>query len=341
MGVTGLMDVAPDRWMTQLYGVLGPRQFWEIAMPGSHDAGMAYLSHITVGTTDCNTRTQYFPIARQLELGVRYFDIRPAIWSRSPGFHLAHYSYNDKLGLLGGTGEPLGEVLGAIGSFLTQPGRENEVVILRFSHYGNLDRKESFTLEEFSALLGEVRGIIGSLLYRPSANGMRINNLTFQTIGNGAGRVIAGFEDLPKELHRPDQGILSYGDEGDSNANLSVFDHYSDTESYSFMSTNQWGKFGAFQPRDGCLFLLSWTLTQSPFDSVAGAGGLGNCIETLAARANAMLYEEILTRVRDRVILPRKTPNILYVDYIKPNSQAWAASLLLNTRVVREGTKGN
>ena len=68
---------------------------------------MAYLSKSVLGATDCNTRTQYFPIRRQLELGFRYFDLRPAVWSGLPGFHLAHCSVLRDLVVLGAMGQSL------------------------------------------------------------------------------------------------------------------------------------------------------------------------------------------------------------------------------------------
>ena len=212
-------------------------------------------------------------------------------------------------------------------------------MILRFSHSLDVDRRQSFSADQLKSLIGVVRNALGPLLFRSSQPGVRIGDLPVEAIAEGTGRIIAAFESLPAKLFRPEQGILSYGNEHQRSTNLSVYDHFSETESVSWMSVDQWRKFQSFQPGTSALFLLSWTLTAGDFTSVAGASPVGavrgDCIEDLASRANAILYEELQQHVAAGVIHPGKIPNILYVDYVKPDSPAWQACLLLNTRVVR------
>ncbi|GGD46064.1 hypothetical protein GCM10011514_07600 [Emticicia aquatilis] len=123
----------------------------QLAIPGSHDAGMYKISWHTniagVFPSD-NAQTQSKDIQSQLEAGVRYFDIRPG-WvfdeadanddSKKEGY-AGHF--DSSAGNVGCTGGKLKSMLGDVIKFLNECGN-SEVVILKFSHYFQVTHKNN------------------------------------------------------------------------------------------------------------------------------------------------------------------------------------------------------
>ena len=96
-------------WMQQAIGSLGNRTLKQIAMPGSHDAGMTRYDPGTFGANFANTQAQYLDIAGQLKVGSRFFDLRPVL-SRGKWVS-GHYSKLGEIGWVGGNGESLDEMI--------------------------------------------------------------------------------------------------------------------------------------------------------------------------------------------------------------------------------------
>ena len=130
-------SVGPAVWMEEMWNIIGNRPLREIVMPASHDAGLCRLSQRfpelyvdgiikdllakigvdmkdKIGVNECNTRTQEFSIAQQLNHGCRHFDIRPAIWQNN--WYLVH-GESQSFGYLGALGESLDDVLQSVRDF--------------------------------------------------------------------------------------------------------------------------------------------------------------------------------------------------------------------------------
>ncbi|PPQ70196.1 hypothetical protein CVT24_003912 [Panaeolus cyanescens] len=76
--------MVPDsskRWMTNHLPVFGNRPISELCMPGSHNAGTYRCGYRTAHGEENTVITQTKSIFDQLELGVRYLDIRPCLTS--------------------------------------------------------------------------------------------------------------------------------------------------------------------------------------------------------------------------------------------------------------------
>ena len=113
-------------WMSQLSDDL---YLWQLALPGSHDAGTAQC----VAPASLFTRTQSFSIINQLILGVRVFDIRPTRAGqgsgREDGDIWTHHS--------GYKGEKLARAVICVREFLKAYPTETAIFIL--SHEENVE----------------------------------------------------------------------------------------------------------------------------------------------------------------------------------------------------------
>lgn len=107
-------EIRPDYWMTDLWSVIGKLPLRDITMANSHDAGISVLTRSTIGSNECNTRTQKLQISAQLQQGARCFDLRPTIWGGD--WRLGHFSTFEGFAF-GSTGELLNDVLTAVRDF--------------------------------------------------------------------------------------------------------------------------------------------------------------------------------------------------------------------------------
>ena len=87
----------PASWMQDiLLPTKGHYTLRDIVIPGSHDAGMSVLNGIggTVSTSinDCNTLTQTISIGKQLNAGIRMFDLRAGMYKDY--LYTQHFSYD-------------------------------------------------------------------------------------------------------------------------------------------------------------------------------------------------------------------------------------------------------
>jgi hypothetical protein len=103
-------------WMQQSMGSLANRTLKQITMPGSHDAGMDRYDPGTLGANFANTQSQYLDVGGQLNIGSRYFDLRPVL---SNGKWVSgHYSEIENLGWVGGNGQPIEEMVSQINEYV-------------------------------------------------------------------------------------------------------------------------------------------------------------------------------------------------------------------------------
>ena len=129
-------------WMGKLPNTIKEKNLSDLIIPGSHDSGAWYLDVNGPLSPDENPLFKYFPktvhnwsvtqdldFVQQLEIGVRYFDLRIAPHPNKGSLHVVHGLY----------GKEIGEQLKKINDFLTE--HPLEVVILHFKRF--LDFKET------------------------------------------------------------------------------------------------------------------------------------------------------------------------------------------------------
>ncbi len=163
-------------WMERLFPVLQDLPLWQITVPGSHDSGAYRLSNAIapggsapewiqnllrigdqiplVGQDLDNfilevlhdwSLTQSLDIAGQLNLGIRYLDLRPTFYQNN------FYAYHSLVG------PSFADILGQIKSFLNNISRE--LVILDFSHFAN------FQDEQHAQFISLIQETLGNLLF--------------------------------------------------------------------------------------------------------------------------------------------------------------------------------
>lgn len=138
----------PADWMHRNLPTIGGRTLKQLAMPGTHDAGMSTITGSTAFGGKCNGQTQTQNIGGQLALGSRYFDIRPAIsefaqldnldgvadnlLSGGGNYYTGHYGFVSPLNSWQGTnGESIDNIINDINSFTAN---NKELVIINLSH---------------------------------------------------------------------------------------------------------------------------------------------------------------------------------------------------------------
>ncbi|WP_020406288.1 hypothetical protein [Hahella ganghwensis] len=214
--------------------------------------------------------------------------------------------------LLGCNGPDLATALADVKIFMT---RSSELAILKFSHYMNRDKDGAgFTEEEMDRLCTEVISALDEYLY---TGPLPLAETPLSTMTAQGGRVIAVFDNLSSALHQKyaGKGIYSYLDYPTSDtADLTVFDHYSDTSDLNAMVSDQLQKLANPESHGGDLFLLSWTLTQNTEQAVACGAGIGVPILRMAASANGVLWEYMQQKFRAGAIGSDSLPNLLYHD---------------------------
>ncbi|KAI8245335.1 hypothetical protein K4K55_002335 [Colletotrichum sp. SAR 10_96] len=123
---TEVSITSPVAWMDSIKEHIKGRLVKHVIVPGAHDAGMSVIGKYQWGGTSMDTQTQAYGIAEQLELGARYFDLRPAIAEGE--FHIFHVTDPRGTVILGASGVTLQNVIHDINNFyLSHPG---EVVFL-------------------------------------------------------------------------------------------------------------------------------------------------------------------------------------------------------------------
>lgn len=299
----------------------------EIAFPGSHDAGMYEAKSCTLGGGSCNTVTQIKTLYDQLVHGSRYFDLRPVI--RGGELELGHYSRIPLLGYQGCSGEKLGAALSEVARFAAG---SSDLIVLKFSHYINLDTgKGGFNTAEFQLLVGVVRNVLVNYMYHERWNASLGSTPIQDLMRQGQATVLCVFEGIsPSDAWRA-QGVYAYKDFGGTGrADLVVYDEYSKTNDLNTMVPEQLSRLRDPANRSpSSLFLLSWTLTQSDLQASTCTSFTGTSILDLAKIANDALYVSLVPRISNGNINRGVIPNVVYVDAYDAN--ALNICYLLNT----------
>ncbi len=302
-------------WMHNSLKLIGNKKLEKICIPGSHDAGMYMLSHSTNWSTDCNTLTQDHGIFKQLEYGIRYFDIRPVI-AGSNEFYAGHYGYikKDNLGWQGGAGGKIADFVKDINEFTKH---HKELIILDLSHdFNTNDKYRHFNKNEWNNLFDLLSGI--NHLYIATTT-KRLKDLCLNDFIKNEAQVIILVDPakLPTSSKYYRKGFYHTHE-------FSIYNEYSNTDHIKKMREDQIQKMHEFS--SSRYFLLSWTLTQTgsePFDCMID---LAKSIKDMAKVAKQYLPEYLYNNSSIT-----HYPNIIYTDLITDNTAA-IMSMAINYR---------
>ncbi len=137
----------------------------DVVMPGSHDAGSYNMSYLG--------RTQGYPIETQLDMGVRYFDLR--VNKTDKGYFLFHGPFD---------GENFVTVLEEITAFITT--YTTETLILDFQHF-NGDSEEDVVAMVNQSLASK------NLVVRNNSEKSDLEFVSTLTLGEARGKCIVLF----------------------------------------------------------------------------------------------------------------------------------------------------
>ncbi|HTU70891.1 MAG TPA: hypothetical protein VMF11_11295 [Candidatus Baltobacteraceae bacterium] len=318
-----ISNTVPTSWMQNNLAILGDLTLRRLCMPGSHDAGMSVLNAHTFFGTAANCCTQTHSIRNQLELGVRYFDIRPVISGGQ--YFTGHYGYVKLLNSWqGANGESMAQVLSAVRDYTA---KHKELVVLHLSHEFNTDvandRYRVFTQEEWDRLLALVRDELEAVLFIAKPADVDLTTLKLKDfIGTGKAAVVVRVDPGDGKV-----GLGRFAGQGFyPQCQYPIFDQYSNTDNIGQMATDQLSKMKANKP-DGkaACFLLAWTLTQTAAEAAAGFPP----ILMLGLLVNPRLYGYLYP-----ACTPDCFPNILNLDCVS-TSTVTALAMALNARAAR------
>ncbi|MBS1975415.1 MAG: hypothetical protein JST13_13775, partial [Bacteroidetes bacterium] len=172
-------------WMRDLLMPLkGNYTLKDIAIPGSHDAGMSVLTaaigQVSGTINPCNTLTQIQDIAAQLNAGIRMFDLRCGTFNKQ--VYVKHSSsdcIDSAIG--GGFGEKLSNITSAINEFIHK--NTGEIVLLSFSHFCEKEIAQHALADSIVAGIGK------DIIFKKTSK--LLSGLTLKEL---AGKVIITFE---------------------------------------------------------------------------------------------------------------------------------------------------
>ena len=303
----------PDtaNWMRDNLPLLGNVALKNMCIAGTHDAGMSVRTSGTAFGRDCNTLTQTRSIAGQLELGSRYFDIRPVISAGQ--YYTGHYGKIDALNSWqGANGQSIAQIIKEVNDFTA---KHHELVILNLSHSLNTDlgntSYRAFNASEWVGLLKALQGI--NYLY--DGTNADFTQLTLNHFIKNGPRVLVIVEDSPlSALELKNYKFYPY-------SNFNVYNDYANSNDVVKMADDQIAKMQRERPVK--YFLLSWTLTQDSGQAVT----CSSSILDLARKANAQLTSFLYPKVSRE-----KYPNIIFVDDLS-SKQVVKVALAINDLV--------
>jgi 1-phosphatidylinositol phosphodiesterase len=287
---TTLIDTA--NWMKYVDDTV---RLDRIVMPGSHDAGMSELHHCAPPAgIQPFIQTQSSSIGQQLKDGSRYFDIRV---DYDHG-ELVTYHRKQKAGTgWGCNGQSLLAVLNeARAFFIAHP---TETAIFKFSHTRKAHGHDPNKIrEKIDELLNDYNDVLYTI-------GSETINLAKVNLGRLRGKMVLVFD--YSDYNNASTGRFRYmdGETIQPDANITVFDDYTETADLKKMAVDQITKLSKYGGLgNDRFFLLSWTLTPT-------FGGLP--IDILANDANAQLPNVLSYEV---FVAGLPKPNIVFIDYL-------------------------
>ncbi|KAK5235757.1 hypothetical protein LTR47_003231 [Exophiala xenobiotica] len=245
------------------------------------------------------TQTQSLKVLGQLEMGSRYFDIRPHI---SGGVYwTGHYS-----GKLGARGQKMSSIINDVNHFTEKCA---ELIILNMSHSLQSDKGwREFTQSEWNSLFAELM----LLKHRFIVTGPDANNLSLlplsRFIGSGTAAVLIVVE-APSHIT-----LGNYRDKGFYlPSQLNVYNEYSNTSDCPPEFTQE-----DFLPPN----------TLNGFDKLNDWQQHNKTIRQLAYSANKALWKDLLPNTSHVSF-----PNIMYIDFMESRNYV-ALAMAINDKLL-------
>lgn len=181
----------------------------------------------------------------QLNNGVRYFDIRPYYWPQNEGGTNDFHIYHDNLG------PRISRIL-----YLTKLFMESvpkELVILRFSHFCNVNFDELTGIVLHERLSRLIRSVLGQYILNIDPQDGSFFRTKLKDILKSGPKILVIYDhDFALDQSRTAFGFLR---------NRPYFDDYSNTDNLTVMQSDQLNKLKLNYGTEDRLFLLSYTLT--------------------------------------------------------------------------------
>lgn len=287
-------------WMGQLLaGHPGqPIRLVDITVPRSHDTGTYSLTTCTFGATACNTQTQHLSMQKQLEAGIRVFDVRPVLSDN--GYFSHHTTGCDGLGCEGAS---ITEILSHTRAFVDA---HAELVVLQVGHYCNTSANDD-------GLVALVAKELGPRLYleaEPPAEALIHRDLqVLIPPEGGVGQVVVSWEGLADTPSLRAEGRIA-------SSSIAIQGGWSNKQLLDDLVADQLARYAAFEHDGTALFEFSWTMTM---DAELAAGCLyedePRSIESMAAETNGALVPNLDALLETGAIKKGRIPHFLSVDY--------------------------
>lgn len=311
---SGTRDIGA--WLSESLEHLQDRTLRQICLPLSHDSGMHTMTNSTLFATDSMVVTQWRDIAGQLALGIRAFDIRPAIWYGT--YYTGHFGNTESpVGWQGGTGQSIGDMVDQVNRFtLTNP----ELIILHISHDLNTDQRyRGFSQEEWNGLFKLLDGL--NHRYQADNGNVDLSSIPLKRfIGEGKPAVIVRFD-------WDDSGSYTLGNRAGhgffyKSCLPNLYDAYANTNDPDALVSDQISKMKNERgDPNKPVFSLDWALTMQSWD-VAGS----NLLTWADRKMTPRLGPCILPAVSKEVF-----PNVIGLDGVR-TTDAVAIAAAINIR---------
>jgi hypothetical protein len=286
----------------------------------------------TAFASSANVQTQTCTIGQQLQLGSRYFDIRPVIHGGQ--YFTGHYSAISQSGVTtwqGANGQSIDSIISDVNAFTAH---NQELVILNLSHDLNTDvgnlAYRSLNSAEWTVLLNKLKGLSDRLVLATAPDDL--TTLTLNSFIGSKAAVIVVVDPGDKSQLALLDGVGFF-----KTAQFPTYNQYANSNDLRTMASDQLNKLGQQRsPPNAGFFVLSWTLTESnvqtmasgiesPFTGAAAQfmdifnistpndpGPSAGTILDLANQAYPAIFEQLLPFCSSNNVYP----NVLYMDNV-------------------------
>lgn len=301
------MSISPSDWMHQILLKYSDKDISlvDLAVPGSHDAGMYVTNLCSFGANDCNTQTQYLPMKQQLEAGLRIFDLRP-VYANGKYF-TQHVTNCDGLGC---KGDLLNNIFSQTNEFLNQ---HAEFIIFHFSHFCNTSALDTSFIELLNHTFQDK-------IYKETLS----SNIPF--IQQSLKNIIPTDKNTGKVMFVFDDGLANTSE---NRANgffagniIPIQGGWSNSSTLADLKEKQLAYYSNFINDKNSLFQISWQVTQNETQAITCAINPQTplSIQDMAKNANKELTAILDTLIMQNDIRKGRIPNIIYFDFADQNS---------------------
>ncbi|MFW7524953.1 hypothetical protein ACODM8_12525 [Vibrio ostreicida] len=312
-------------WMGANMPLLANQRLCDICIPGSHDSGTYQQIDSTRYGTVAATKTQIFDIQMQLMQGVRQLDLRPAWWNAA--FYTAHYTDIEEgsefanafgAGFQGAVGVALSDAFAQINAFYSDPNHSQELLIVKFSHFIDWDRRDTggahnVSLRQKQNFVSLVKRTLGKRLIKLTEDTENLCVLTVKGL-LGHGNILAIFPDDFSEVVSGQEGLwcehqlASRGESSITNDLLKMIDS-------PLKPLGQKQNMEQSSHIEAPFMMnLSWQLTQDQKQAMSAALFSTPTLLNLADNANLALSPTLSIWLGDNTINHRYYPNVLQTD---------------------------